>query len=415
MERNAPRATPLFPVLAFTALASFSTGSATLGIFFLTKKAFAFGAAQQYALGLLVGVTYTIGALGAARLRGWLARTLQLSARGTLVLLSIAMGGLMLVPLVVPGPAALLAVLGVYAPLTGALWPLVEGYVSGGRRAGELRSAIGRFNIVWSVTLLPSFWAQAGSPALVFGSIAAMHFLALFFVPRFLCEPGEHPHDEAHGVPGDYPELLRAHRVLHACAYLAMYALSPALPGLLGRLQVRPEWVSFLASTWLFARVLTFAALERWHGWHGRWAVAWIGIGLVLGGFGLTVLAPYLDLGLPAVMLGLLAFGGGLASLYTAALYYAFEVGGNEGGSSHEALIGLGYSLGPLCGLATCGLARSGALAAEQREGALLVLIAATCSGGALWAWSQRRARHRAASTASAADPALPPRAHREV
>jgi MFS family permease len=208
---------------------------------------------------------------------------------------------------------------------------------------------------------------------------------------------------------------LRAHRVLHACSYLAMYALSPALPGLLGRFHLTPVWASTLASTWLLARVLTFALLERWHGWHGRWAVAWIGIALVLCGFGTTVLAPYLGPGLPVLTLGLLAFGGGLAALYTAALYYAFEVGGNEGGSSHEALIGLGYSLGPLCGLATCGLARAGALAPEQRAGALLVLIAAVCSGGALWAWSQRRSRHRAAATAGAAEPALPPRAHREV
>jgi hypothetical protein len=395
MSRPPAQASPLLPVLSFTALASFATGSATLGIFFLTKNAFAFGALENYALGLLVGVTYTFGALGAARVRGVLARALGLSARATVAVLTLVMGGLMLVPLVVKAPWALVAVLGVYAPLTGTLWPLVESYVSGGRRAGELRSAIGRFNIVWSVTLLPSFWVQARSPELVFASIAAMHFAAALFLPRFLREAGEHPHDEPHAVPPHYPELLRAHRVLHACSYLAMYALSPTLPLLLERF-VAHDQASLVASTWLLARVLTFALLERWHGWHGRWAVAWIGIGLVLGGFGVTVLSPVLFPVLPALVVGLLAFGSGLAALYTAALYYAFEVGGSDGGSSHEALIGLGYSLGPLCGLATCGLERTGALAAAQREWVLLLLIAAICGCGALWAWSQRRARGQA-------------------
>jgi hypothetical protein len=233
---------------------------------------------------------------------------------------------------------ALVAVLGVYAPLTGTLWPLVESYVSGGRRAGELRSAIGRFNIVWSVTLLPSFWVQARSPELVFASIAAMHFAAALFLPRFLREAGEHPHDDptrAAALPGAPARAPRAAcllvpRDVRALAHAAVApgALRGARPG------------ELVASTWLLARVLTFALLERWHGWHGRWAVAWIGIGLVLGGFGVTVLSPVLFPVLPALVVGLLAFGSGLAALYTAALYYAFEVGGSDGGSSHEALIG---------------------------------------------------------------------------
>ena len=57
---------------------------------------------------------------------------------------------------------------------------------------------------------------------------------------------------------------------------------------------------------------------------------------------------------------------------YTAALYYVMEVGGGEvdAGGSHEALIGIGYTVGPLCGVFSCALVRAGWIAPEQREAA---------------------------------------------
>ena len=56
-------------------------------------------------------------------------------------------------------------------------------------------------------------------------------------------------------------------------------------------------------------------------------------------------------------IIGLILFGIGIASVYVGALYYAMEVGAaavDEGGK-HEALIGAGYTIGPLCGLAAVG------------------------------------------------------------
>jgi hypothetical protein len=392
-------ASPLAPVLAFTGLSSFACGGATLGIFFVTERAYAFSAVEQYALGLLVGVTYTAGALGARSIRRAFARGGR-SARGTLALFSCAMAALMLVPLATPSRGALFALLGVYAAITGAFWPIVEQFVSGGRRGAELRSAIGRFNIVWSATLLPSFWILspllARSSGLVFAGISLAHLISLLVLLRLHREAGEHEAESAHAVPASYPALLRVHRVLHATAYLVMYSLSPALPGLVARLEVWPSAESIVASTWLFARVLTFAGLERWHGWHGRPAAAWGGAGAVVGGFALTVAVPHLaviggGLQIALVLLGLGVFGVGLATLYTAALYYAFEVGGSESGGSHEALIGLGYSLGPLCGLFVCGLEQAGTVAEGRRETVLLLLVAGIALGSTFWVWRRRR------------------------
>lgn len=387
-------ASPLGAVLAFTALASFAAGTATLAIFFVTEREpYAFTPAQQYALGLLVGVGYTAGALAAARVRRAFAARGR-SARELLALLSLVMAVLLFLPLATRSDASVFALLALYAPLTGCFWPLVEGYVSGGRRGAALRSAMGRFNVTWSLTLLASFFVPPlfeHGPQGVFVVLALTHALAALLLFGFRREPGGHL-EEHHAVPRGYPELLRVHRVLHAMSYLVMYALSPTLPRLLERLGLAGFEVGALAATWLGARSLGFLLLERWHGWHGRWSVAVVGTLCVLGGFGATLLAPRLGAAaIPAVALALAVFGAGLAALYTAALYYSFEVGGSEGGGSHEALIGLGYTIGPGCGLLVLGLEHSGRLGAGQRDGALLGIITALCLVASLAAWRRRR------------------------
>ena len=409
---SAPRelhgASPLGAVLAFSALASFAAGTATLSIFFVTaREPYSFTPLQQYALGLLVGVAYTLGALGASRV-GRAFRSAGGSSRGLIARLSVTMAALLCLPLFTHRDGSVFVLLALYAPLTGCFWPLIEGYVSGGRRAGELRSAMGSFNVTWSLTLLASFFVPplfADSFRTVFVILALTHVASVLALRGFRREPGAHDlgqhaaeqHGaEKHAVPAGYPEFLRVHRVLHAMSYLVMYALSPYLPRLLERLGLTGFGASALAASWLLARSLTFVVLGRWHGWHGRWSVAVVGTLFVLGGFGATLLAPGLGTGaIPVVALGLFVFGAGLAALYTAALYYAFEVGGHEGGGSHEALIGLGYSIGPACGLLVLGLERGEYVAADRRDVALLVVITVLCLGAALFAWQRRRAPSR--------------------
>ncbi|NOT32012.1 MAG: MFS transporter [Planctomycetes bacterium] len=400
---SAPRdvhgASPLGAVLAFSALASFAAGTATLSIFFVTaREPYSFTPLQQYALGLLVGVGYTLGALGASRV-GRAFRSAGGSSRGLIARLSVTMAALVCLPLFTHRDGSVFVLLALYAPLTGCFWPLIEGYVSGGRRAGELRSAMGSFNVTWSLTLLASFFVPPLFPdsfRTVFVILALTHVASVLALLGFRREPGvplaDHHGVEEHAVPAGVPELLRVHRVLHAMSYLVMYALSPYLPRLLERLGLTGFGASALAASWLLARSLTFVVLGRWHGWHGRWSVAVVGTLFVLGGFGATLLAPGLGTGaIPVVAMGLFVFGAGLAALYTAALYYAFEVGGHEGGGSHEALIGLGYSIGPACGLLVLGLERGGCFDAGQRDVALLLVITVLCLGAALFAWRRRR------------------------
>ncbi|MEQ1892574.1 MAG: hypothetical protein ABL998_08545 [Planctomycetota bacterium] len=387
-------ASPLPATLGLTALASFGAGTATLGIFFVTEEAYRFSPAQQYAFGLLVGLTYTLAALGASRARRFAARR-GLDARAFLALLSFGMAALMCVPLVTSSAAALYAVIALYSPLTGLFWPLVEGYVSGGRRGGALRSAIGRFNLTWSSTLVVSFLAVPPllgvSSARVFAAIVVAHLASTLFLLGLAREPAEHEDDEAHAVPANYPQLLAVHRVLHAVSYLVMYALTPYLPELLTSIGVPKLEQGLVAATWLAVRVVAFFVLERWHGWHGRGSFAVMSIAATLLGFALAVLAPqWGDAARSALIAGLALFGAGLAGLYTAALYYVFEVGGSDGGGSHEALIGLGYSIGPSCGLAVCALEGAGVIGATQRDGVLLAVVSALALGGAWLGWRRR-------------------------
>jgi hypothetical protein len=132
-----------------------------------------------------------------------------------------------------------------------------------------------------------------------------------------------------------------------------------------------------LASLWMFARMATVVALAFLPFWHGRWSAIGMGVALLAGGFAAMVLAT----NAATMAAGLVAFGAGHGVLYYAGLYYAMAVGGAEvdAGGVFEALIGVGYVIGPLAGLAAGGSASTLVLAVWG--------IAATGMLPAAWAW----------------------------
>jgi len=68
--------------------------------------------------------------------------------------------------------------------------------------------------------------------------------------------------------------------------------------------------------------------------------------------------------------------------IYTAALYYAMEVGHEEvaSGGTHEALIGCGYLSGPLTGLVVALMVGAGWIGEEAFEATKLSVV---CVAGA--------------------------------
>ena len=360
---------PLWCVLVFTFLGSLGTGTITNGVYLLAESAYGFGAVRNAGLGLLFGVVYIAGAVAAGPTLKALHTRAGWSTRRCFALIVALSGAVCVLPPVanaIPtlrgtGSWPIWLTAAIYGPLSGMLWPVCESYLSGGRRGRALRRAIGRFNIVWALAIPMAFWLMTPiikhNPLVAMTAVAVLHAGLLVLMPCFPAEPGRHdetaPADEP--ITADYPVLLRDFRRLLVIAYVLMATLGPQMPTLLERLGVPLTWKPALWSVLYTVRMAAFVVFERWHGWHGRRMAAAAGLGLLIVGFGGAMLTPTLGggtgVGLLVVSLGVL--GVGVALVYVGALYYAMSVGSAsvDSGGAHEALIGIGYAVGPGCGL----------------------------------------------------------------
>jgi hypothetical protein len=164
-------------------------------------------------------------------------------------------------------------------------------------------------------------------------------------------------HDEgeaARHVPPSYTPLLAASRVLHPMGYLVIGALAPILPYLFGSLGTDPALQAPLGAIWHVARLAAVLVLWQTAFWHGRGESLAVAGAFLAGGFALAVAAR----GEGTLALGLIGIGLGQGVIYYSAIYYGLAVGGAkvEAGGTHEALVGAGYFLGPLLGIATFSL-----------------------------------------------------------
>lgn len=410
---------PLWAVLSLTFLNSLGTGALTNGIFFLTRSAYGFSALENYALGFLSGGTYMAGALLTGPvLRRLFDRFPALTERAVLAAIMIALAALCSIPMLaerLAGPGAAWSawlLIALYSPLTGALWPITESFLSGGRSAHGLRAATGAFNVTWSAAVAAAYWLMAPlvqpAPLAVFLAVGGVHVACLAFLGPIGARPAPHDPDVHEPHPPVYRSLLALFRIELPVSYLTLSALGPYLPIALDHLAVAPQWQTPIASTWLIWRVLAFLVLQQWHGWHGRWAAAVAGGTLLLLGFAGTVLAPWIPgarLGLGLLFPSLACFGVGMGLIYTAALYYAMEVGRSQvdAGGMHEALIGVGYTAGPGCGLLACAAVSANLVGPGSLEPAILTtvtVIALPTMGLAV-----RHALRRAAAESPAASP----------
>jgi MFS family permease len=362
--------TPLWAVLTLTFLGSLGTGAVTNGFSFIASQGLGYQRAENLLLALILGLSYIVGALLSGKIvRRLSADSAKFTPRGLLVLVLLAIGFAcqlpMLAKLINPDllEASLWALVIIFSPMTGILWPIVEGYLSGGRRDRELRSALGRFNIVWSSALVFTFWGMApllkNNPFLILSLLGVFQFAMILVLIWFPSHPPRHIDEEANTAPASYRSLLTIFRVLLIASYIVLSALSPLLPIVEAKLGIDVAWKTPIASVWLTSRVFMFFFFERWHGWHGRWWTPWTSMALMVVGFAACVGSPVFgSAGLGVLITGLVIVGMGIAMTYYGALYYAMAVGNAEvdAGGKHESMIGLGYTLGPLCGLGSIGL-----------------------------------------------------------
>jgi hypothetical protein len=402
-SHSAATPTPLWTVLTLTFLCSIGSAVIYGGVFFLAESPqYKFSEMGNFLLALVFGLVYMPAAYSAGAAQRAL-RKIGITPRAILAAMMLCMGLICFVPWIadhfasgttLPRPAwPLWAVIAVYAPVSGMMWPIIESFFAGGRSEEQLRAAVGRFNISWSSAIAITFVAISPlvkeHPLLLLALLGFVHIGAIGIVLCFPAVPAAHPHAEHHERPIIYRQLLTFLRVMLPVSFMFNSSLSPYMPTALRNLAVPALLQTPIAATWYTSRVLTFLAMERWHGWHGRWTVPVLGTLLLLASFAWIVLVPSFapkGLAIPLFMIGLGAFGVGVGIVYAAALYYAMEVGssGVDAGGAHESLIGLGYTVGPLCGLCGIGAAGIGLVGSESATFVMLgvVSLLALAAGG---------------------------------
>jgi len=337
----------LFSTLAYAGIASVGTGVMLNGVYFITRDVFQFTDVRNLLLGLCVQAPY----IPAALLAGPISRRIGARRLLTITLVGMTLACALLATL--PPQWAWWLVVPCYNVFAGMQWPIVESYIASGRHGRDMRRAIGLFNITWAATIAPGLWLISlvhAMPQVTFIVLAVIHGATFALVSRWPLHPPMHDVETARNHTGQtYPNLLRAARTLLPMSYVLLYMLGPLLPGIFERLDVSAALAPTLGSTWIIARVGVFALMYWFPAWQGRWGILGGGALLLISGAVIVLIAGSVW----GAVLGLIMLGVGQGMLYYAALYYgmAVEHAAVDSGGRHEAVIGLGYLLGPALGL----------------------------------------------------------------
>ena len=145
---------------------------------------------------------------------------------------------------------------------------------------------------------------------------------------------------------------------------------------------------SVVAAIWMLATVRDPGSDVAVGFWHGRWGTLAAGAGALGGGLAQAA-GPH---GWPGWWRACL-FGAGMGLTYYAALYYSLAVGhaAVDAGGNFEALIGLGYCVGPLLGVAAH--AGAGPARAPLATVALASLVGTAVSSAAVRPYLEARRR----------------------
>lgn len=370
------------------------------GGYFYTHQVLGFSQAQNLWLALLVGVTYIAGATTSHPLSA------RLGERRTLLGVLLALVSAHLVIAAVPSAALLVVALALIAFLQGSMWPIFESYMSAGETPRSLSRALSRYNISWALSVplslaLAGLIIASGSPRLLFLTAAALFGWVALACRAFPKTPvhleADHVERPKAALLQSYRALLSASRLAMLLSYALMYVLAPLMPEIMLGVGLDTASAARAASLLDVARLSCFLGLFTWSGWHGRKLPILFAIGALPVGFGLVLLGPSIT----SVISGEVLFGAAAGFLYTAALYYAQVVqnASVDAGGAHEALIGVGYALGPGAGLIGTALAHgAGPGSPDYMQGmsiATLPLVA-LCSCAALW--QLLRGRHGSAN-----------------
>ncbi len=381
------RRSPLWASAAITWIDNLGAATALIGIYFVARLAYEFTPAQSLGLGLVQGITYVLAAICAGPGMRLLAGPQRpISTRTLLALLHVLLAAACTIPVVWRSPQAMWVTVAIYTPITGWLWPAIESFLSAGRTGRDLRRSSGWFNIAWASCQVFTFWFIAPfmekQPLWAIPVMGLSHLLAIPLIMMLRREPAAHG-DAAHHHSREevalYRRLLNSHRLLLILSYIVYSSMNPLLPAIEESLALAAFWMTPVISIWMVSRVGMFWWMGAWGGWHGRaFTLAWPSV-LLLSGFAMCMLAG----SVPVFCVGLVLFGTGMGAIYSAAFYYAMEVGsaGVDAGGKHEALIGVGYAVGPFTGIVASEATRAAQLSPVYTRVGTFVLVLAIAAG----------------------------------
>ena len=358
----------LFPLFGAEAICSVAGTLLSIGTSFYMKERFGWEMKQNFLLTAGQGLIYVPGAL----LAGWIVKRIGrgvtiCGAYAILTALALMAWHLSRVESskAAMGVAALLLA---YTFVIGISWPVLEGMIASGSARG-LGRRLAAYNIIWPLAgavaiavegTIISFWRQG-----VFLIPAAMHLSALMMMLPLRREADEPPSTAAPPDMHPEPELLHKRklalwmsRTALPATYAVIYGLMPLMPYLQAIRVLDTARQTAVASVWLWARLLAFAVLATGSWWHTRpRLLLWAALLMLLSFFGMTLppthgSSPVIDLA--SMVFWQIVFGGALGMIYSASLYFGMVLseGSTEHGGYHEALIGLGWVLGPAAGVA---------------------------------------------------------------
>lgn len=351
--------TSLAAVLVVTFLASLGTGAIWNGLAFIAKHNYGFEQPRNLLLHAAMGAVYAIGAFQAGRAARILER--HIAPRTLLGLIIGSQTALCILPVAFDAQWALWVAACGISSLASFMWPLMESYLTAGRHGPDMRRAIGWFNFTWMPAVVVPMFVMA--PILeehgrwTIAGLAVANLVAIVALRWFSRWPGAHdPQEAAEHVAASYPFLLRSARVLLPLSYVLSSVMSPLLPYRFEQIVIDVKWETPSTATWMIARIVALVIMWRLPFWHGRWGTLLLGAASMTMGFAIVVMAPTLTY----MLVGFVCLGTGLGIVYYTALYYAMSVGHAEvdAGGTHEGLIGTGYMIGPLAGLAGAAVGR---------------------------------------------------------
>ena len=340
-----------FYIYIFAFLFSLATILIQRGVFFYTKYELSLSDFQNLLLALATGITYIAGAQLSHRF--WE----NVGPRRAMFILLFIQLILPVSAFVFPNAAAISAVVILYSLFNGMTWPVAESYASAGLDEKQSSKSIGIYNLCWS-TAVPLAVLISGAVISVFkngifllaGMGVVVAILLVFFLPKVI------PHHLSAASDGsgsdnsisyeDMRGMLVSSRWSMGFSYAMMQILASLLPGKFAEMGVSVAKAGLIASFVDASRTFAFLLMAATAWWHGRKIILASVSCTIAAGFCMAMFSS----SIPLIIAGEVIYGVSAGFAYYSALYYAMVLSNASvgAGGSHESVIGIGFTVGPI-------------------------------------------------------------------